>query len=71
MELPRRQVLCCWGALPSRQSQLLASDLLAFPEGMSVVPRWGKGAVCHRHPGKHEVLTHCWFNVGPASATLA
>ena len=22
-------------------------------------------------PGRHETLTQCWFNVGPASATLA
>ena len=23
-----------------------------------------------RHPSKHDTLNHCWFDVGPASATL-
>ena len=37
--------------------------------------RTGASSMDHRvpsiHPSKHETLTQCWYNVGPASATLA
>ena len=38
--------------------------------------KWCRTTVCvvgsgiHTYPSTHETLTHCWFDVGPASTTL-
>ena len=41
-----------------------------YDAGPTLNQQW-LNASCLQHPSKHEALSHCWFNVGPPSTTLA
>ena len=51
--------------------QLYLSDISPWARIILTSKTSSSCRAVHDHPRKHKTLTHCWVNVGPASATLA
>ena len=50
-------------------------DILKLPHRKNIFDftnlyRWCSQKYTDRNPSKPETLTHCWFNVGPASEAV-
>ena len=71
------QVMCGWwivlaGHVTKKHPQSHADKKIHVHMTSSLFNRAYYGKHCERRdkkytPSKHETLTHCWFNVGPAS----